>query len=65
MANVIFRGVTDMQIQADDTEIIILTTGQSSKWLSEEQQREILIWFWANKPDMVRDIVCENCPEVS
>jgi hypothetical protein len=33
--------------------------------MSDFEQRELLIWFWKEKPEMIRDIVCEGCPEVS
>ncbi len=54
----------EMQIQSDGEEIIILKTGDKSNWLSEDQQRQLISWFWKNKTEMVREIVCENCPEV-
>lgn len=31
--------------------------------LTEEEQRELIKFLWENKPNMVREIVCENCPE--
>lgn len=31
--------------------------------LVESDQRIILKWFAKNKPEMVREIVCEECPE--
>jgi len=33
-------------------------------FLSGSQQRELLVWFWKQKPELLREIVCENCPEV-
>ena len=27
------------------------------------KQRQLIAWFWKNKPEMVREIVCEECPE--
>ena len=27
------------------------------------KQRQLIAWFWKNKPAMVREIVCEECPE--
>ena len=51
-----------LQIQEAGPEVIILKWG--SHWLDESNQREILSWFWKHKPEMVREIVCENCPEV-
>jgi len=32
--------------------------------LTEDQQREFVLYLWKNKPQMVRDIVCDGCPEV-
>ena len=31
--------------------------------MSEDEQRELISWFYKNKPEMVRDIICEECPE--
>lgn len=51
-----------MQIQTSGKQIIILK--QESNWLDESEQRELISYLWKNKPDMIRDIVCENCPEI-
>ena len=50
-----------MQIQTSGEEIIILNN--RSNWLDEEEQRYVIAWLWKNKPGLLRDIVCENCPE--
>ena len=31
--------------------------------LSLPQQVELLSWFWRNRPELIRNIVCENCSE--
>ncbi len=50
-----------MQIQESGEEIIILNS--ESKWLNESEQRELLVWFKSNKPELMREIFCEDCPE--
>ena len=52
-----------MQIQADGNNIIVMMLDEKTNWLSETNQRELLMWFRDNKIDMLLDIVCENCPE--
>lgn len=52
-----------MQIQADGNNIIVMMLDENTNWLSEKNQRELLLWFRDNKADMLLDIVCENCPE--
>jgi len=51
-----------MQIQEDGDEIIILSA--NSRWISEKDQRELLLWFKTHRPMMWRDIFCDDCPEV-
>lgn len=31
--------------------------------LGEAEQRELIVWLWKNRANVVRDIVCDNCPE--
>lgn len=31
--------------------------------LTEDMQRELIKYFWQHKPKMIREIVCEECPE--
>lgn len=50
-----------MQIQDSGDEIIILNS--ESNWLNESEQRELLVWFKNNKPELLREIFCEDCPE--
>jgi hypothetical protein len=33
--------------------------------LTEDHQRELVAYIWKMKPQMIRDIICENCPEAS
>jgi hypothetical protein len=32
--------------------------------LTDENQRELVIWLWKNKPELIREVACENCPEI-
>lgn len=31
--------------------------------MSDLEQRELIRWFFQNKPDMIREIICDECPE--
>lgn len=31
--------------------------------MEEDEQRELITWFFRNKQEMIRDIICEECPE--
>jgi len=31
-------------------------------WLGKGEQRELISWFWKNEPELVREIVCKDCP---
>lgn len=31
--------------------------------LDTDAQRELIVWLWKNRSDMIRDVVCEHCPE--
>lgn len=31
--------------------------------LTEDMQRYLIAYLWRNKPEMILDIVCEECPE--
>jgi hypothetical protein len=33
--------------------------------LTENEQRELLTWFKNNKPELLREICCENCDELA
>jgi hypothetical protein len=50
----------------DSTAIIIRTDGNSGwgYFLSESDQRQFLQWFKTNKPALVAELICEECPEV-
>lgn len=50
------------QIQESGDEIIILNS--ESNWLGDTEQRMILAWFKEHRPEMMREIFCEDCPEV-
>ena len=50
-----------MQIQESGEEIIILNP--RSNWLDESEQRMVVTWFKEHKPQILRDIMCEECPE--
>jgi len=32
--------------------------------IEEPEQRELLVWFKNNKPELWREIFCDDCPEV-
>jgi hypothetical protein len=32
--------------------------------LNAGEVRELIVWLWKNKTTEVREVVCENCPEV-
>jgi hypothetical protein len=51
-----------MQILKSGEEIIILNP--RSNWLNESEQRELISYLWKEKPNLIREIICENCPEV-
>jgi hypothetical protein len=36
----------------------------SSEMLTEDDQRYLIAYLWKQKPSMVQEIVCEECPEV-
>ena len=50
-----------LHIQESKDEIIILN--RRSNWLDESEQRELIVWFCKNKPELIREIFCEDCPE--
>jgi hypothetical protein len=35
----------------------------SKTMLTEDEQRELIANIWKFTPDLVRDVVCEDCPE--
>lgn len=51
-----------LQIQESGDDIIILNS--ESNWLSNTEQREVLMWFKEHRMEMLREILCEDCPEV-
>jgi hypothetical protein len=42
---------------------IIITHESNAMGLTDAEQRELISYLWKNKPEMVREIVCEECPE--
>ena len=32
-------------------------------FLSVSEQRDVVTYLWKNKPELLRDIICENCLE--
>lgn len=36
----------------------------SDPMLTEDMQRELIKYIWKHKPEMIREIICKNCPEV-
>jgi len=49
------------QIRESGDEVIVMK--YSSHWLNPGDQKQLIAWFWKNKPAMVREIVCKECPE--
>lgn len=35
----------------------------SKTMLTEDEQRELIVNIWKVTPDLIRDVVCEDCPE--
>jgi len=33
--------------------------------LTEDHQKELIAYIWKYRPEMIRSIVCKNCPEVT
>lgn len=31
--------------------------------LTEDEQRELIVSIWKFSPELIRDVVCENCPK--
>lgn len=42
---------------------IIISHESQYMGLTESEQRELLVWFKSNKPELLREIFCEDCPE--
>ena len=53
-------------VEDHDTFIVIspVRTLMDSASLSELQLRTLLVWYRDNRKEMVRDILCDGCPEV-
>lgn len=43
---------------------IILTHESNVMGLTIEEQRELVVYLWKHKPEMIRGIICDGCPEV-
>ena len=50
--------------ESNDGGIIIAPTHSRDTILDESDLREIIAWTKKNKPEILRDIMCEDCPEV-
>lgn len=37
--------------------------GDNTVNLMEPEQRQLIKWFLVTKPELIREIVCEDCPE--
>lgn len=44
--------------------IAIRLTGMDRGLLEDRDQRQLLIWMRNNRLEMVREILCDGCPEV-
>lgn len=42
---------------------IIISHESNVLGLTESEQRELILWFKNHKPELLRDIFCEDCPE--
>jgi len=52
-----------IKIRSDkENEDVCLKT-DCTGWLDNEEQRQLLLWFKQNRPEMCRDIFCDGCPE--
>ena len=49
------------QIRESGDEVIVMK--YSSRWLNPGDQKQLIAWFWKHKPAMMREIICEECPE--
>jgi hypothetical protein len=50
-----------IHIQECGDDIIIMTP--VSNWLTPEDQRKLVAYLCKNKPELIREIFCEECPE--
>ena len=50
-----------MKIEIYAKDIIIIHNDRFG--LDMKDQKELIIWFCKNRPEFVREIFCENCPE--
>ena len=45
------------------TDFVMLSRHHDEFILGCRDQKQLISWFWKHKPAMVREIVCEECPE--
>lgn len=64
MAGLKIRSYEDGGITLFGKEHLGLGTARGVCALSADELQEFIVWLWENKTDQVREVVCENCPEV-
>ena len=52
----------------DKGEVVVITSHDSESFnisniFADSEQRELLVWFYRNKPELIREIFCSECPE--
>ena len=47
----------------DNAVLIIEPIRTTETGLDESELRELVSYLWQHNPDMVRDIICGDCPE--
>ena len=43
--------------------MVLLESNMQAIHMDERDQRYLMTWMWKNRPEVVRDICCEECPE--
>ena len=43
---------------------VILSYGSDVIGLTEDDQRDVLAWFKTNKPELLREVHCDDCPRI-
>jgi hypothetical protein len=47
-----------------DGKIVTAGDGLGNAYFSDEDIREFILFIKKNRPEILRDIMCEDCPEV-
>jgi hypothetical protein len=43
--------------------LVLIEQNGDSVYLDEKEQRYCIAWFWTNRPKLMREIICEECPK--